>query len=233
MQAVLFDLDGTLLDLDLDAFLRRYFRALGQPVAAIVGDDEAAGVIRAILGSTGAMSLPHPGRTNQEVFYADLLARTGLDLEEHWATFDRFYDEVFPTLGDGCLPRPGARQTVERALDLGLRVAVATNPIFPRKAIDHRVAWAGLDDLALPLVTSYEIMHACKPSPEYFEETALMLGVDPSDCMMVGDDAGLDMPASATGMSTFFVGPETAPPGHLSGTFEELADLLVALAGPA
>ncbi len=41
-------------------------------------------------------------------------------------------------------------------------------------------AGPGLDQDSFRVVTSYENMHACKPQPEYFLETAALLGVDAS-----------------------------------------------------
>lgn len=206
MRAILFDLDGTLLDLDLDAFLSRYFAALRKSAASVPGLGDGVDALAAITMSTQAMFAHHPGTTNRDVFFSDFLARTGVDLDTHWGAFEDFYREVFPGLRGSALPAPGARKAVQTALSLGLRVAIATNPIFPLAAVEHRLAWAGLSDLPFDLITTYEIMHACKPRPEYYLQTASMLGTAPHRCLMVGDDASLDMTASATGMRTWFVG---------------------------
>ena len=68
--------------------------------------------------------------------------------------------------------------------------------------------WAGVRDLPVHLVTSYENMHATKPDPGYFAETAALLGVDPHDALMVGDDRQLDLAAADIGMRTFYVGDD-------------------------
>jgi len=226
VRAILFDLDGTLLDLDLGAFLKRYFAAL-DAASAQLAERCAPGVFMpALHAAVGAMMEPHPGRTNRDVFYDDLLARTGVDLNEHWSVFELFYRDVFPTLGDTAGPAEGARRAVMTARELGLGVAIATNPIFPRAAVDHRLSWAGLGDLTFPVVTTYEDMHACKPHPDYFRQTADLLGVAPQECLMVGDDRALDMPAADVGMRTFYVGSDGAAPADMRGTLDEFADLL-------
>ncbi len=231
MQGILFDLDGTLLDIDLGSFLDRYFSALARAMAPLTDSEEAlAGAMRALNVATHAMMLPHPGRTNQAVFAEEFSALTGIDIETHAEVFARFYAEEFPLLGDGYGPAPGARQAVEVALGLGLKVAIATNPIFPRAAVEHRIAWAGLNDLPVHAITTYETMHACKPLPAYFLETARRIGVEPDRCMMVGDDHGLDLPASATGMRTYYVGPEEEVDADFSGDLSGLADALPSLA---
>ena len=228
MRAVLFDLDGTLLDLDLRSFLRRYFAALEVASAPLVSDGSgsASRFMAALQSAVGMMMEPHPGRTNQEVFYADLHEHTGVDLHVHWPVFERFYAEVFPTLQDTAAPMLGGRDAVLAAMDLGLGVAIATNPIFPLAAIEQRLRWAGLDDLDLPVVTSYETMRACKPHPEYYRQTAALLDVPAQECLMVGDDRALDLPAADIGMRTFYVGGDEHAAADLRGTLTELAELL-------
>ncbi len=223
MRGILFDMDGTLLDIDLGSFLRRYFTALGTAAAeGFPGID----VMPAIMASTGAMMESHPGRTNRDVFYEDFHARTGIDLSEHWPVFERFYREVFPTLRSGEGPHAGAREAVETALGLGMGVAIATNPIFPQIAQRTRLAWAGLDDLDLPVVTSYEHLHSCKPDPAYFTETAGLIRIEPRDCVMVGDDRSLDLAAADVGMRTYYVGPDERAHADWRGGLVEFAALL-------
>lgn len=230
MRAVLFDLDGTLLDLDLEDFLARYFVALEEASLPLAGSIGAEALMRGLKTSVGMMMQPHAGRTNRDVFFAGMRALTGVDLDEHWTVYETFYAEVFPTLRGAARPAAGARQAVHTALELGLKVAIATNPIFPREAIVTRLAWAGLADLDLPVVTTYEVMEATKPLPHYFRQTAGMLGVQPSECLMVGDDRRLDLPAADVGMRTYYVGDDPDAPCHMRGTLEELADLLPRLA---
>lgn len=226
MRAILFDLDGTLLDLDLSAFLKRYFIALDAASAELAGRCAPGTFMPALHAAVGAMMEPHPGRTNRDVFYEDLYTRTGVDLNTHWPVYERFYRDVFPTLADTAAPAKGARTAVTTALGSGLKVAIATNPIFPRAAVEHRLAWAGLGDLTFPVVTTYEDMVACKPHADYYRQIADLLGVAPHECLMVGDDRVLDMPAADVGMRTFYVGTDEAAPADLRGDLDELAELL-------
>jgi FMN phosphatase YigB (HAD superfamily) len=226
VRAVLFDLDGTLLDIDLERFLERYFAALRVVAVETAGPERADKVMEAIQRAVRAMMEPHPMLTNRAVFEAEYERISGWALGGVWPAYERFYAEVFPTLADATGPIPGAREAIETALELGLSVAVATNPIFPRAAVDHRLAWAGLGGLDLPVVTTYENMLACKPLPAYFMQVAEMLSVPASDCMMVGDDRYLDMPAADVGMRTFYVGNHEDAVATYRGTLHDLAALL-------
>jgi HAD superfamily hydrolase (TIGR01549 family) len=233
LSGVLFDLDGTLLDIDLNSFFREYFAALGPVVAeALGGTGHAQRGLDAVLEGTRAMSLPHAGSTNQEAFNARFNELTGanLDLDEYAQAFERFYADVFPSLQGNMKGHEGAREIVVRALELGLKVAIATNPIFPRSAIEERMRWANVADLPVHVVTTYENMHSAKPNPAYFLETAELLGVRPTDALMVGDDRVLDMSAADVGMKTFYVGPGVAPGTDFAGSLVGLADLLPRLA---
>jgi FMN phosphatase YigB (HAD superfamily) len=230
IRGILFDLDGTLLDINLQQFLGRYFAALHDATLSFATPEEASVIMDAVQSGTRAMMDAHPGSTNAEVFAREFKAISGIPFEDVRDVYDRFYDEVFPTLIDGAGPIVGARRALETARDLGLKIAIATNPIFPRAAVAHRLSWAGLDDLDLEVLTTYENMLATKPHSGYYSQTAELLGVDPHECVMVGDDRYLDMPAADIGMRTFYVGTDSEAFADYRGTLDDLADLLPRLA---
>ncbi|MCL6450574.1 MAG: HAD family hydrolase [Acetobacteraceae bacterium] len=203
LEALLLDLDGTLLDIDFQAFLRDYLARLGRHFASRYPPDRFCGWVMA---STRAMIDDRdPARTNRDAFWQDFAPRAGCPVEELLPGFEAFYREVFPRLCVYGRAVPAARPLVERALARGLKVAVATNPVFPLMAIQERLRWAGLADLPFALVTAYEDMHFCKPHPEYYLETASRLGVEPRRCLMVGDRPWDDMSAALAGMRTYLV----------------------------
>lgn len=94
---------------------------------------------------------------------------------------------------------------VHTAKEKGLRVALATNPIFPAVATETRIRWAGLEPEDLELYTTYENIGYCKPNPDYYREIAKRLGVQPWECLMVGNDVTEDMVAEKAGMQVFLL----------------------------
>lgn len=216
LHALLLDLDGTLLDNPMDRFIPAYFQALTRFVADRVPPDI---LIRELLRATRAMELGDgTGPTNEETFAARFYPALGVDRAELEPELRRFYTEAFPSLRVFTRARPEARLLVEAAFARGLDVVIATNPVFPRAAIEERLAWAGVDvgSFAYALVTCYEDMHATKSDPAYYREVLARISRPPGDCLMVGDDWQWDMVAAATcGIPGFWVGDGTTSPATL------------------
>jgi len=203
-QAILFDLDDTLLYDDMEnVFLPRYFALLADYARP---DIEPSRLMAALHAGSEAMHQPHPGQTNEQVFAAAFAPPLGKPWAELRAFFARFYEERFPELRACTTAHPAARDVVQACFAAGYAVAIATNPLFPARAIEHRLEWAGLGGMGFDLVTTYENMHTCKPTPDYYVEIADHLNVSPSSCWMVGNDVMRDIaPAQQAGMRTFLV----------------------------
>lgn len=205
--AVLFDLDGTLLDIDGEGFLDAYVDAL----ASWWRPPDERAFRQAVMAASVPIFRPHPDRPNGEVFRRHLGAHLGIAPEEVARRIARFHDEELGSLRFPWRPVPEARACVQECLDAGWRVAVATTPIYMPEVIGLRLRWAGLDDLPWDLVTHSEVMSTCKPSGAYFAETAARLGLPPAACVMVGDDPLQDGPAMEVGMPALLRRSPDAP----------------------
>jgi FMN phosphatase YigB (HAD superfamily) len=205
-KAILFDLDDTLLANSIEAFIPVYFRALGKYMAHLIPPER---LIAEIMRATRAMDENDgTGLTNQETFASIFYPAVGLEREDLEPVFARFYAEEFPKLRGLTRPIPEARLLVEWAFEHGLQVAIATNPLFPRTAIEQRLEWAGVSviEFDYALVTTYENMHATKANPAYYQEITDTLGREPKECLMVGDDWDRDMlPAATAGIPIYWV----------------------------
>lgn len=230
IRALLLDLDGTLLENPMQTFLPAYFRLLGESLAPLIPPDR---LTRALVDATNeVMAHPDPVRTNMERFWDAFQRITGYERDAVKPLADRFYVDRFPELAAYVTRKPEAEPLVRLAFERGLEVVIATNPLFPRLAVEHRLAWAGVpvDRFPYTLVTTYENMHACKPHLAYFEEILATVGCAPEEALMVGDELELDMTARQLGIHTFLVneGEETvsSPLVERQGSLRDLLEWL-------
>ncbi|MFZ5899408.1 MAG: HAD family hydrolase [Bacillota bacterium] len=203
LRYLLFDLDGTLLPMDTDKFLGAYLHLLAPRLSRYLPPDR---FIRELLISTEAMIVNNePSKTNEEVFMDDFFGRTGLPKEELLPIFEDFYRRDFPSLVHATQPSETAALILEKAIMKGYEVVIATNPIFPRLAIEERLRWIGVSDFPFRLVTTYEEMHFCKPNLNYYREIIERLNCTETACLMVGNDVEEDLVAGKIGIQTYLV----------------------------
>ncbi|MGD2177811.1 MAG: HAD family hydrolase [Anaerolineae bacterium] len=234
LRAVLFDLDDTLLGNAMDTFLPAYFQALTRYLDHLIPPER---LIADLMRATKAMDADHRlALTNEEAFASVFYPLVGQDRATVERAFERFYAEEFPKLRRLTRRRPEARSLVASALEQGLQVTIATNPMFPRIAVEERLSWAGVpvEQFEYALVTTYENMHATKSHLAYYREILERLDRRPGECLMVGDSWKMDVvPASSVGIPVFWVTEEDAlPTPHASVVGRgRLADLWVAVQG--
>lgn len=211
-RAVLFDLDDTLLGNSMEEFLPVYFGALTRYLEHLIPPER---LMAQLMRGTEAMDAhANAELTNEEAFAAAFYPAVEQDRSVVELAFERFYADEFPKLQPLTCARPEARLLVERALDEGLQVVVATNPMFPRVAVEHRLSWAGVptDEFNYALVTTYENMHATKSHPAYYREILSRIERRADECLMVGDNWELDVvPASAVGMDVYWITDRDRP----------------------
>ena len=68
-----------------------------------------------------------------------------------------------------------------------------------------RIRWAGLDAEDFKVITTYETCTYCKPNPEYFRGILEEFSLDPSECLMVGNDVAEDLSIRSLGVKTYLV----------------------------
>ncbi len=203
--AILFDLDGTLLPMDNDEFTRFYFKFLCKD-AYEWGYHDSELLIGAIWKGVGAMVANDGSRSNSAAFWETFKKLTGRDDPEDEGRFKGFYSDRFNLAKEATGPAPLAGEAVRLAKEKADLVILATNPIFPECADETRLSWLGLSCSDFELVTDYDNSNFCKPNPEYFREVLRKFDLDPRKCLMVGNDVDEDIyPATEVGMDCFLV----------------------------
>lgn len=203
IRAVCFDLDGTLLPLDIDEFCKYYFGMLAKKMTAHGYDPMQ--LIGAIKVGTVAMYQNDGAATNETVFWNEFCKIFGEKAREDEPKFAEFYETEFDKARDACGFDPNAAVAVQACLARGLRVCAATNPLFPEIATRKRLSWAGVEPTSIEFYTTYEDCRYCKPHPGYYLEVTKRLGLAPEECLMVGNDVDEDMAAAAIGMPVFLL----------------------------
>ena len=203
VKAVLFDLDGTLLPMDQDEFVKAYFRLLAKKLAPYGYEPDK--LVKAIWHGTAAMIQNDGSCTNEVVFWKDFTNIFGEQARSHEPVFAEYYEKDFQQVKNICGYKPKAAEIVRSLKAAGIRVALATNPVFPAIATESRIRWAGLEPEEFELYTTYENIGFCKPNLDYYREILCRMELDAADCLMVGNDVDEDMVAGQLGMEVFLL----------------------------
>ena len=178
----LFDLDGTLLPMDMKYFIELYVAAFCKCLAPV----------------TKIESKPL-------IFWRTMNSRCKRDMRVFSDNFDSFYRGEFSVCRAATKVQPLAKVVVDYIKKRGGRIIVATNPIFPKSSTYTRIEWAGLNVNDFSYITTYDNSSACKPNLNYFEEVCSVCGIHPEESLMIGNDVDEDMISSRLGFDTFLV----------------------------
>ncbi len=203
MKAVLFDMDGTLVPMDIDVFTKKYFSAITAALAPY--GYEPAELEKGIMRGLAAMVENDGTRNNYDVFWDSLKSVYGDRIIDDIPLFDRYYNTDFDDLRSSVGYNSESARVISRLNARGVKLVLATNPVFPAVAVEKRVSWADIDPRVFAYITTYKNSHYCKPNPAYYTEIASVIGCDPADCLMIGNDVREDGAARAAGMDVFIL----------------------------
>ena len=222
LKAVVFDMDSTLLHINLNAFIAILAKDESELLAQ-VGRTGRAATLSAFYRALWAVNYgegieqaeaaddPRSQRTLCRVFDDAFEAGCGIPLSDPVIAdvLACYEHEVLPQRNGplvGARPAQGAREALDCVRSRGLRVALFTNPSFREAAIRCRMGWAGIADEPFELVTFMENSTYCKPTPGYYLEALGKLGLAPEEVLMVGNDPKRDIPDPECGLQTAYVG---------------------------
>lgn len=202
---ILFDLDGTMLPMVQEEFVRFYMPLLAQKYLKEGAMIDPKKFIGSVWAGYGAMVSNDGIRTNREVFWSYIEKDLPLPLDTSEKIALDFYTNEFNQAKKATQPTPLADQIVKAAKARGMNTYLATNPVFPRCATLNRIHWAGLDPEDFRIITTYEKCSFCKPNPVYFKKILEKFHLDPEECVMVGNDVDEDLSIRTLGVKTFLV----------------------------
>lgn len=202
-KTIMFDLDGTLLPMDQDEFVKAYFGLLAAKLAPHGYEPKA--LIDGVWAGTAAMVKNDGSRLNQEAFWKTFTALFGEKAREDEPVFDEYYRTDFQKAKGICGFAAESKKIVDKLKARGCRLVLATNPVFPSVATESRIRWAGLDPADFELFTTYENSRHSKPNPAYYRDILDAIGCSAGECVMVGNDVDEDMVAQTLGMEVFLL----------------------------
>lgn len=230
IKAILFDLDGTLLPMDQDEFVKEYFKLLAARLVPL--GYEPKKLVDSIWAGTAAMVKNDGSCLNEAAFWNAFCEIYGENAIKDKEIFDAFYSEEFGKVQAVCGYTPEAKAVVELAKENGRCVVLATNPIFPAIATENRMQWAGISKEDFAYFTTYENSCYSKPNPKYYLEILEKIECNPKECLMIGNDVAEDMIAESLGMKVFLltdclINKRNADiSGYAKGGFMELKEFL-------
>jgi FMN phosphatase YigB (HAD superfamily) len=202
VHTLLVDLDGTLLGnralrLSVD-FVKRSLNQL----KSLSGKRNAFSTLMAIYRE---LDKPTNETTNDNRVVELFSRRMKINPEEARAFLRDSVFKIFPELKRHFFPVPGSKEFLDWAKD-HYTLVLATNPVWPPEIVELRLNWAGIDPKLFRSFTHIRRMSACKPQKRYYQEILSQEGVRAEDCMLIGDDPKMDLPATNVGIRTFIVG---------------------------
>ncbi len=230
ISTVMFDLDGTLLPFEQDDFVKAYFKRLCQKLAPFGYEKEPT--IKAVWAGTAAMVRNDGSRKNSEAFW-ETFRQMNAGKPDVKELCDEFYTNEFDGAKESLKYVPDRKPMIEKLKSAGLKIILATNPIFPLDGVKTRLSWIGLSEDDFILITHYDNSTFCKPNPRYYEEILKKTGDVPERCLMVGNNVSEDMSAANLGMKVFFCPEFAENPNnddvsvYMHGTPEEAAEYAI------
>lgn len=203
VNTILFDLDGTLLSIDMKDFQDHYFGSL---MRAFKGFKDPEFVQTILTKPMKNVVLNDGLETNETVFLNTI--KDGLsksEINEVSNIFNQFYKNEYLTLRKHVNKEDIIPKSIEILKEKGYKLVIATNPLFPLEAIKTRIQWANIDINDFEFVTSLETSYFAKPNVNYYKEIIKKLDKKPEECFMVGNDVIEDLAIQSLGVKTFLI----------------------------
>ena len=200
LKAVLLDLDNTLILFDELEYYNAFFQKLNDFFSDEFTQDELKERV-----VNGTMALRHNnGEKNNLKCFLEVFAR-GFEEKraELWERFLVFYRKSYDDIKVAVAVPDGLHDGIGRLRQTGLKLVIASNPIFPMIAQKKRMQWGNLDPEGFDLFTDIENMSYVKPTIDYYCQACKMVGERPEACLMVGNDPVNDMAAAGAGLRTY------------------------------
>ena len=201
---IIFDYDGTLVMGNTDDFFKTFLKeVLFKYVRWFQADPEP--FKKAFLIAIEEMTNNMSHSTNEIVFYDSLAKSTGIKLEKLKDFFVDFYDNEFKLTHEAYDPIPLMSNVLNYLHNSGYNLILATDPMFPRNAVDFKLSDCNINPRYFSLITTNQNCTRTKVSPEFYKEIIQKINIKPEESLMIGNHAEKDGNASMVGIDTILL----------------------------
>ena len=204
LKAVFFDLDGTLLPLVDEEFVKVYFKLLTTKMVNYGFDPEE--LVKHLLTSLKLMYKNDGSKTNAEVFWDYFETVYDKEMVDKKIEFDKFYTNEFKGVNVCIGENPYARDIVEFVKNNNLLCILSTNPIIPYDGAITRMSYVGLKEEDFDFITAYENFNYTKPNPMYFKTLLDKFNLKSDEVILFGNNELEDAwCAKQVGIKTYLI----------------------------
>ena len=204
IKAVMFDLDGTLLPMNEDEFVKIYFGLLCKKLVPLEYDKDE--LVKIIWQGTNAMINNDGSSFNEDVFWKVFTDKYGADSVREKVVFDEFYLNDFKQTKLACGDNPLAKSVINLAKQKGLKIILASRPVFPKNGMMTRASFIGLTENDFDYISCYENSKYTKPNPKFYEEVLSKNNLLSSEVIYFGNSETEDIiPATSVGIKSYLI----------------------------
>ncbi len=215
-RAVIFDKDGTLLDVE-----QTWSPAIATALTRASSDADTRRLLAEVMGFDTSRQTVLPDAPIMTLSNAQI-AELAQPFVDGWAFINNVADRVVDTV----TPTHDADTTLTALHELGIPMAIVTND--EERSTKEQLATLGWDTHFHP-VYGYDSGYGCKPDPEVVTAATRALGSSASTTMMVGDSATDLIAARTAGVTAVLVGDHPHNTHLADVCIDNLSDVLTLL----
>lgn len=200
---ILFDLDGTLINTYQSNFNHKFFESIDKKFNDF--GYEGKSLSKIVLEGLAVMVNNDGKNSNEEAFWKYFEKKSSIKKENVINIFEEFYNNEYDGLND-CVEKINAsKEAISILKDKGYNLILATNPLFPKIAIEKRASWGDICCSDFSYITSYENSHYAKPNVNYYREIMENNNLNNEETMMFGNDLIEDLAVESLNVPCYII----------------------------
>lgn len=201
---ILFDLDGTLLPMDQDEFVKKFIDIFSIKLKNT--NHNHSSIIKGLVTGIDTMVKKSDGScTNKDLFwkaFTEVTSVVPIDIEPF---FIEFYENDFSLVSEILNNNPIISECISCLKEKNYSLIIATSPVFPEIAIYNRMKWNNINPTDFTYITTFENSRFAKPNINYYTDLMETLKLDPKECIMVGNDIHEDGIIEELGVDCYLI----------------------------